>query len=188
MHYRRPGEGSLPQRPDYAQRAVEFPGPVAVACAPPEGTIALLGFEESDDHPWSVDVTYAAPGGNRLRVRTVRGTIDWPQRIRTIETLAGNLIDPEEMAAGHDVRGFLENPSAPETPASIVIDGAPIPATRMDLPNRSGIHVEWRGQHVFCTGEAGLLDTLELRTGTEPDFTRFMAEFEEYIARRRAEG
>jgi hypothetical protein len=188
MRYWQPGDGPRPQRPDYAAKAEEFPGPVAIACAPPPGTIALLGFEESDDHPWAIHVTYGTTGRHRLTVRTVRGTVDWPQRIRSIETLRSNMIDPSEMRNGGDVRGFLENPPAPETPTSIVIDGEPVPATRMDLPNRSGIHVEWQGQHVFCTGETGLLDALELRTGTSADFTQIMAEFEAFIARRRAEG
>lgn len=188
MHFRRPEDGPRPERPDFAQQAEEFPGPVAIACVPPVGTIALLGFESSDDHPWAVDVTYASPDANRLRVRTVRGTIDWPQRIRSVETLTANMIDPAEMMHGQDVRGFLDDPPARELPTSIVIDGTPVPATRMDLPNRSGIRVEWQGQHVFCLGEASTLDALELRTGTSADFSRFMAEFEEFIARRRAEG
>jgi hypothetical protein len=186
MHYRRPGDGPRPQLPDYARKAEEFPGPVAIARVQPEGTIALLGFEESDDHPWAIQVTYAVTGRDRLRVRTVRGTIDWPQRIRSVETLASNLIDPAERMHGAELRRFLDE--SPETPTSIVIDGEPVPATRMDLPNRSGVHAEWRGQLVFCTGEAPLLDAVELRTATGQDFARFMAEFEEYIARRRAEG
>jgi hypothetical protein len=188
MRYWRPEDGPRPERPDFAQQAEEFPGSVAIACVPPEGTIALLGFESSDDHPWAVDVTYATTGRNLLRVRTVRGTIDWPQRIRSVETLVSNMIDPTEMMHGQHVRAFLEDPPAPELPTSIVIDGTPVPATRMDLPNRSGIRVEWQGQHVFCLGEAKLLDALELRTGTSADFTRFMAEFEEFIARRRPGG
>lgn len=188
MYYRRPGEGPLPPPPDFARLVEEFPGPVAIACAAPEGTLALCGGEDSDGHPWALSVTYAVTGRDRLRVRTVRGTIDWPQTIRSVEDLASNMIDPTEMMNGGDVRGFLENPPAPETPTSIVIDGEPVPATRMDLPNRSGIHVQWRGQHVFCTGEAQLLDALELRTATGADFAGFMAKFDEYVARRRAEG
>ena len=187
MRYWQPGDGPKPQRTNYAAKAEEFPGPVAIACAPPEGTIALLGFEDSDDHPWAIDVTYATTGHKQLRVRTVRGTIDWPQRIRSVETLASNMIEPVGMAGPGAARG-PRIPTAPETPTSIVIDGTPVPATRMDLPNRSGIRVEWQGQHVFCLGEAKLLDSLELRTGTSADFTRFMAEFEEFIARRRPGG
>ena len=188
MHYRRPGDGPLPQRPDYAQRALEFPGPVVIACTPPDGTLTLLGFEDTDDHPWAIDVTYAVPGRKRLRVRTVRGAIDWPQRIRSLETLATNMINTDGIGPGDDLGRFVAEPQTPETPTSIVIDGESVPATRMDLPNCSGIGVEWRGQRIFCTGEPGLLDTLELRTGTGPDFTRFMDEFDEYIARRRAGG
>lgn len=193
MRYWRPEDGPRPELPDFARQAEEFPGPVAIACVRPDGTIPLLGFEDSDDHRWAVDVTYTTPGGqsssgNRLRVRTVRGTIDWPQTIRSEETLADNMIDPAEMMHGQDVRAFLDAPSAPELPTSIVIDGTPVSGTRMDLPNRSGIRVEWQGQHVFCLGEAPLLDALELRTGTGADFARFMAEFEEFIARLRGEG
>lgn len=188
MHYRQPGEGPIPRHPDYAQLVEQFPGPVAIACAPPEGTMALCGGEDSDGHPWAMQVTYAATGRERLRVRTVRGSIDWPQTIRSVETLGTNLIDPAEMAAGADVRRFLDSPPAAELPTSVVIDGAPVPATRMDLPNRSGVHVEWQGQHVFCVGEAELIDGLELRTATGPDFARIMAEFDEYVARRRAGG
>ncbi len=187
MRYRQPGDGPIPQRPDYAQLVEEFPGPVAIACAPPDGTITLCGSEETDGHPWAMDVTYASPPRDRLRVRTVRGSIDWPQTIRSVETLAGNMIDPLEMA---DLRGpqRFDELDEPGTPTSIVIDGTPVPGTRIDRPNRSGIHVEWRGQHVFCVGEAQLVDTVELRTATGPDFARIMAEFDAYVARRRAEG
>jgi len=186
MRHWQPGDGPRPQRPDYAAKAEEFPGPVAIACAPPQGTIALLGFEDTDDHPWAVQVTYAASGRDVLRVRTVRGSIDWPQRIRSVETLATNLSNSAGGIRGAQPGRLLDR--SPETPTSIVIDGTPVPATRMDLPDRSGIHVEWQGQHVFCTGEASTLDALELRTGTSADFRRFMAEFEAYIARRRTGG
>lgn len=187
MHYRRPGDGPIPQRPDYARLVEQFPGPVAIACAPPEGTVPLCGTEESDGHPWAMHVTYASPGRDRLRVRTVRGSIDWPQTIRSVETLAANMIDAAETAGRRGPRGFgeLDEQGAP---TSIVIDGASVPATRIDRPNRSGVHVEWRGQHVFCVGEAQLIDALELRTATGPDFARIIAEFDEYVDRRRAEG
>lgn len=167
MHYRQPGEGPIFQRPDYAQLVEQFPGPVAIACVKPEGTIALCGAEESDGHPWAMHVTYASSGHDRLRVRTVRGSIDWPQTIRSVETLAANMIDAAQMADSHGLRG-LGDLDEQGTPTSIVIDGASVPGTRVDRPNRSGVRVEWHGQHVFCVGDAQLIDGLELCRPASP--------------------
>jgi hypothetical protein len=64
----------------------------------------------------------------------------------------------------------------------------PVAGTRIDLPGRSGVHLEWTGQHIYCTGDPDLIDGLELRTATAADFARYTAEFEEYIAQRRAQG
>ena len=91
MHFRQAEEGAVPQRPDFVRSVEEFPGPVAIACTPPAGAIALCGGEESDGHPWALQVTYAATGRDLLRVRTVRGALDWTPVIRTIEDLATSM-------------------------------------------------------------------------------------------------
>lgn len=184
MRYQQPGDGPLPQRPDYAQRVEEFPGPVAIACTQPADTIALCGAEDSDGHPWALEVTYAAPGRDRLQVRTVRGSIDWPQTIRSLETLAANL----SVFGLSGAEAPAEIPTDAEVPTSVVIDGAPVPGTRIDLPDRSGVRLEWQGQHVFCIGERQLIDGVELRAATGADFARIIAEFDEFVARRRSEG
>jgi hypothetical protein len=178
MHIRQPGDGPLPEFPDFARRVEEFPGPVAVAVLPPAGTLALCGGEESDGHPWALDVTYSNIGRDVLCVRTVRGTIDWVQVIRSAEDLRSTM-----GLFGDDVTA-----DEAEYATSMTVDGQTVPGTRIDLPGRSGVHLEWRGQHVFCTGDPGALDVLELRTGTGADFARFTAEFEEFLARRRGEG
>jgi hypothetical protein len=180
MHFSQAGGPAAPQRPDYAQLVEEFPGPVAIACASPADAIALCGYEKSDEHPWALQVTYAARERDLLCVRTVRGTVDWAPVIRTVEDLATSM--------GVFSRSGEAGASAPEIPTIMQIDGAAVAGTRIDLPGRSGVHVEWRDQHVFCIGDPDLIDVLELRTATGADFARFIAEFEEYVARRRAEG
>lgn len=180
MHYRQAGGPATPQRPDYAQLVEEFPGPVAIACASPADAIALSGHEESDGHPWALKVTYATAERDLLCVRTVRGAQDWVPVIRTIESLATSM--------GVFGRPGEASTSAPETPTTVQVDGASVAGTRIDLPGSSGVHVEWRGQHVYCIGDPDLIDALELRTATGVDFARFTAEFEEYLARRRAQG
>jgi hypothetical protein len=180
MHYRPAGEGPIPRRPDFAQLVEEFPGPVVIAVTPPAGAIPLCGGEDSDGHPWALQVTYAASGRDLLRVRTVRGALDWEPVIRTIENLATNM--------GVSGRSSESAARAPETPAIMMVDGEPVAGTRIDLPGRSGVHLEWTGQHIYCTGDPDLIGGLELRTATAADFARYTAEFEEYIAQRRAQG
>jgi hypothetical protein len=179
MHFRQADE-LIPRRLDFAQLVEEFPGPVAIACASPPDAIGLCGYEESDGHPWSLHVTYAASGRDLLCVRTVRGTVDWEPVIRTIEDLATS------MGVFSDSGEFVV--PEPGAPTSMKVDGAPVAGTRIDLPDRSGVHVEWNGQHVYCTGDPDLIDALELRTATSADFARITAEFAEYVARRRAQG
>lgn len=165
----------MPQFPDFARLVEEFPGPVAIADARPAGTMPLCGGEDSDGHPWALQVTYAAAGRDLLRVRTVRGSLDWTPVIRTVENIA--------TAMGVARHGG--EPAAPEVATTMTVDGLPVPGTRIDLLGRSGVHLDWRGQHVFCVGDPHLVDALELRTGTGADFAAFTAEFEEYIARLR---
>ena len=178
MRYRMPGDGPVPRFPDFAELVEQFPGPVAIARVPPPGTMALCGGEDSDGHPWALQVTYAIPGRELLCVRTVRGMLDWTPVIRTIE----------DLRTAMRIFGLPGEPTAPEVPVSLTVDDVPVPGTRIDLSGRSGVHLDWQGQHVYCLGDAQLLDGLELRTATGADFARFTAEFEQYIARRRAEG
>lgn len=174
MHYRQPGEKPVPRQHDFARSVEQFPGPVAIARTSPAGTIALCGGEDADGHPWSLQVTYAATTRDVLRVRTVRGTLDWKPVIGTVENLATNL----------GVYGRQRELNAPEYPITMTVDGAEVPGTRIDLPDRSGVHLDWQGQHVYCTGDPHALDDLDLRTATSADFARFTAEFAEYVARR----
>jgi hypothetical protein len=162
--------------------ADEFPGPVVIASTPPPGTIPLCGGEHSDGHPWALQVTYATTAGDVLRVRTVRGTIDWPQTIRSVEELATNLSSP-----GSHGRQSERDLSALETPTTIMIDDSSIPATRINLPSgdRSGVQIDWQDQRVFCIGDPRVIDDLELRSATRGDFERFTADFADYVARRR---
>lgn len=172
MRYREPGDGPVPQLPDFARRVEEFPGPVAIADVAPPGTMALCGWEESDGHPWALHVTYATLGHDVLRVRTVRGLQDWTPVIRTVEDLA------TAMHAGR---------AASEFATTMMVDGVPVEGTRLDLPGRSGVRLDWQGQRVFCIGDREVVDNLKLRTGTGADFAEFMAVFAEFIARRRGE-
>ncbi|HEU5331679.1 MAG TPA: hypothetical protein VFU73_02920 [Actinocrinis sp.] len=163
----------MPEFPDFTRLVEEFPGPVAIAVVPPAGTMALCGWEDSDNHPWALHVTYATTGYNALRVRTVRGSVDWEPVIRTVESLG--------TAMGAEGR------TAPKLATTVKVDGVPIPGTRIDLPRRSGVQLDWQGQRVFSIGDRDLIDDLELRTGTSADFAGFVAEFAEFVARRRAE-
>ena len=170
MRFREPGDGPVPQLPDFARRVEEFPGPVAIADVLPPGTMALCGGEESDGHPWALHVTYATESRDVLRVRTVRGSQDWTPVIRTVEDLA---------TAMH------AHGTAPGLATTMTVDGLPVQGTRIDLPGRSGVQLDWQGQRVFCIGDRELIDSLELRTGTGADFAEFMAVFAEFVARRR---
>jgi hypothetical protein len=175
MYRRQPGSGPVPQHPDFARLVEEFPGPVAIATATPAGTMVLCGSEESDGHPWALQVTYAAAEGNLLCVRTVRGSLDWTPVHSRIESLSATM----------RVHRRAGEPADPEVATTMTVDGATVPGTRIDLPGRSGVQLDWQGQLVFCTGDPGLIDVLELRTGTGADFAAFTAEFEAFIARRR---
>lgn len=177
MRISQPGEGPSRRSPDYAELVERFPGPVAIACVPPAGSIAMCGYETSDGHPWAVEVTYALDGRDLLRVRTVRGSIDWTEAVRGTESLAGNL----------GLLGLPGEPEAPETSTSVTVDGTAVAGTRIDLPDLSGVRLEWRGQHVFCIGDPRRIDTVELRSASGADFARLCAEFEDFVARRRAE-
>jgi hypothetical protein len=176
--YFRPGEGPAPRRPSFEQLVEQFPGPVAIARVPPVDTIALCGGEDSDGHPWALQVTYSGPGQDLLRVRTVRGTLDWTPVIRTVENLQTT------MGTYSSVTG---RPGAPEIPTSLTVDGVAVAGTRIDLPDRCGVRLPWQGQDVYCVGDPHVIEALELCTGTSADFARFEA-FTEYIARRRTRG
>lgn len=167
------GEGPVRPGADFAQKVAAFPGPVVIASAVPEGTRVQWGGEDADGHPWSLHVAYVAGSRKLLKVRTVRGTLDWTPVIETIEDFGTMMMD-----LGHD--------GEPEMPVTVTVDGLPVTGIRVDLPDISGVHLNWQGQLVFCFGDRSVIDTMELRTGTPADFAEFQAAFAAYLAEYRA--
>jgi hypothetical protein len=176
-----------------------FPGPVAVACDPPAGSVELSGGEDVDDLPFSVHVTYLAPAGPKLLVRTKAvpqpaPDPGGPHRPVTVDTLhnafgiyghrSAPLGGPPRGAprAEHEAwvaqrvaahrRDRAEFEAMARTAASVPIDGAPAAGFRVDYPDCSGLEVDWNGQTVQCVSEAGVLDSLALRTAADEDFRR----------------
>jgi len=167
----------------------EFPGPIAVARTPPDGARQLCGGESENGRPYSIHVTYLAPSGQRLVVRTKAAPLpvdpENPPRTVTIDTLrnafgiygrrdAGSRQPPR--GAGTDeieawkaqrlaehLREQEEYESLPRIPVSVLIDAVPVPGFRIDYPDCSGVEFVWAGQTVQCVGEAAAIDALELR-------------------------
>lgn len=192
-------DGSRPSpRELMLRRLTEFPGPIAVACDPPAGSVGLSGGSNVDGLPFSVHVTYRVPGGTKLLVRTKAvprplpepGTLHPPLTIDTIEDAFGiyghrsrNLGGPprgassaeheawraERMAAFH--RNKAEFEALARRAVSILIDGSPFAGFRVDYPDCSGLEVDWNGQTVQCVGEAMVLDVLTLRSAADEDVT-----------------
>lgn len=170
----------------------EFSEPIAVLRTSPDGTRQLSGGQKENGRPYSIDVTYIAPNGQRLLVRTkaTPPPVDpeKPPLIVTIDTLhnafgtygrrnAASGQPPHE--AGSDEiaawkkkrfaefrREQEEYEALPRTPVSVLIDGVPVPGFRVDYPDCSGIELAWDGRIVQCIGVVAAIDVLELRSTT----------------------
>jgi hypothetical protein len=193
-------DGSRPSPYELMLRYLtEFPGPTAVACDPPVGSVELGGGESVDGLPFSVHVTYLVPGGPKLLVRTKAAPQPLPDPgsphpPRTVDTLenafgiyghrSGRLDGPlrgaspaehaawrsEQMAAFR--RGKAEFEALARTAVSIVIDGASFVGVRVDYPDCSGLEVDWNDQTVQCVSTAAALDALVLRSAADGDLQR----------------
>lgn len=154
------GIGSVSARQRTRQAFEDFPGPVAIAGLPPADTAFRWRGENMDGRPWALEAVYSQNGKPVLLVRTVRGSIDWQPAFETNETLRSTLAgnDPEDTLSG-----------ATEVDTRLDVDGISLAASRIDLPDRSGIHIEWQGQKLFCVGRTQLIDNLTLRTATSAD-------------------
>jgi hypothetical protein len=177
----------------------EFPGPIAVACDPPAGSVELSGGEHVDGLPFSVHVTYLVPAGPKLLVRTkavpqplpAPGSLHPPRTVDTLENAFGIYghrsgriegpprgASPAERTAwrAEQVAAFrrhrAEFAALARTAASIVVDGAPVTGFRVDYPDCSGLEVNWNGQTIQCVGTAGTLDALALRSAADEDLRR----------------
>ena len=145
-----------------------FPGPVAIAVNVPGGFVALAGFEQKDDRPWSIQVRYRDPddASRRVVVRTTRGSLDWTPVIGTVENVYTVL------------RNCGARPVEPvvEEPASLEVDARPVPAVRVRCENGDcALALDWRGQHVYVVGVEELADGLRLRGGDAADFEAYDA-------------
>lgn len=170
----------------------EFSEPIAVLRTAPDGAQQLTGGEKENGRPYSIHVTYIAPSGQRLLVRTKATPLpvdpDNPPRIFTIDTLhnALGIYGRRSAASGQPPRGAgsdeidvwrqerravvqrerEEYESLPRTPVSVPIDGVPLPGLRVDYPDCSGVELAWDGRIVQCVGKAAAIDVLELRGTT----------------------
>jgi hypothetical protein len=178
----------------------QFPGPVAVACDPPAGSVASSGGEDVDGLPFSVHITYRVPDGPKLLVRTkavpqplpAPGTLHPPLTVDTLENAFGIYghrsaryggpprgASPAELAAWSTERVATSRRNRAEFEAldrravRIMIDGAPFAGFRVDYPDCSGIEVNWNGQTVQCVGTDTALDALALRSAADTDLRDF---------------
>ena len=193
-------DGSRPSPYELMLRSLtEFPGPIALACDPPAGSVELSGGEGVDGLPFSVHVTYLAPAGARLLVRTkavpqplpAPGSLHAPLTVDTLENAFGIYghrsghvggpprgASPAEHAAWRAERSAAFHRDKAEFEAlaradvSIVIDGAPVAGFRVDYPDCSGLEVNWDGRLVQCVGMAAVLDALALRSAADEDLRR----------------
>jgi hypothetical protein len=145
-----------------------FPGPVVIARDVPEGMIALAGFEDKDGRPWSLQVRYRDPedAARRVVVRTTRGSLDWTPVIGTIE----NVYTVMRNCGAEPVQPAVEEPS------SLRIEGATVPAVRVECRDGDCAWAfDWEGQHVYVVGVARLADGLPLCRGEAADFGAYEA-------------
>jgi hypothetical protein len=113
---------------------------VAVVIAPevPEGWVALAGFQNTDGRPWSIQVRYRDPDHSRRRVvvRTTRGSLDWTPVIGTIENVYTVMVN----CGARPVEPIVEEP------ASVRIDGEPVPAVRIACRDGDcALAFDWQG-------------------------------------------
>lgn len=167
--YRQGSSGEPARRiPAIAPRIERFPGPVAIVAEVPEGLIALAGFQDSDGRPWAIQVRYRDPdvASRRVVVRTTRGSLDWTPVIGTIENVYTVLANC----------GARSLDTAVERPATVEIDGEPVPAVRVACRDGDcALAFDWQGQHVYVVGVEELADGLRLRAGVVADFEAYDA-------------
>jgi hypothetical protein len=195
VHFSNGGENDrrrLSPREHMLRSFQEFSEPIAVLRTSPDGAQQLSGGEKENGRPYSIHVTYLAPSGQRLLVRTKATPLpvdpDSPPRIFTIDTLhnAFGIYGRRSAASGQPPRGagsdeievwkrersavvqreLAEFESLPRPPVSVRIDGVPVPGFRVDYPDCSGVELIWDGRIVQCVGEASAIDVLELRGTT----------------------
>jgi hypothetical protein len=190
-------DGSRPSPRERMLRALtEFPGPIAVACDPPAGSVGLSGGENSNGLPFSVHVTYRVPDGPKLLVRTKAvpqplpdpGSPHPPRTIDTLENAFGiyghrsrDFGSPPRGASSAEreawraqwvaamKRNRAEFEALERTAVSIVIDGGRFAGFRVDYPDCSGLEVDWNGQTVQCVGAPTVLDVIALCSATKED-------------------
>jgi hypothetical protein len=175
----RQGSSGEPARrpPALAPLFARFPGPVVVAASVPESLIALPGFEDADDRPWSVQVRYCDPvaAQRRVVVRTTRGSLDWTPVIETIENVYTVMVNC----------GARATEPVLEEPAQVVVDGESVQAVRIACScGDCAVAFDWRGQHVYVVGAVDLVDGLRLRSGAVADFEAYEAAHLARYARR----
>lgn len=165
MNNQRPyGDAAVPARQAIWRTFSHFPGPVAIACLTPDDAAFRWRAEDMDGRPWALEAVYSKNRKTVLTVRTVRGgSLEWQPAFETVETLRSTMFDDRDSAPS----------DAAETVTSLAVEGVSTQAVRIDHAGRSGVHVEWQGQKVFCVGDTQLIDNLTLRAATSTDFADY---------------
>jgi hypothetical protein len=194
VYYAGRSEGPSPQE-RMLRSFREFPDPVAAVRTPSGGTHQLGGGEGENGRPYSINVTYTTPNGQRLLVRTKARPLpvdpENPPPFVTVDTLRNAFgiygrhavySPPPSAAAAEEIETWrrqhlaevrqdrAEYEALPQTPVSVLIDAVPVPGFRVDYPDCSGVELAWDGPIVQCVGDAAAIDVLELRRAVPEDF------------------
>lgn len=160
-----------------------FPGDVAAAAGPWDGTVPLVSVASTNDEPWAVELYYPIEGRPGLSVRTIRSSRGLSTRAMPVEDLASAMVNfainnvnvsPPDLPAGseahvHAVIGRSRDISAQASDAepaqtTVIIDGDEYMARRIDVLGCTAVEVPWADQTVFCVATAQEIDGLLLRT------------------------
>jgi hypothetical protein len=201
MHFGQPGDDDPRRTPGerMARGLRAFPRPIAVLRDPPSGSQVLMGFEDENGQPFSIHLTYLAPDGQKLLVRTkpVPPPPDpnFPPPFVTVDTLQtafgiyGFLLPggppPHGLTESEHAlwradrimqrhRSVADYESMARHPVSVPIDGTTVAGLRIDYPDRSGVELDWDGRTVQCVGTNAAIDDLALCTASEEDLASFV--------------
>jgi hypothetical protein len=201
MHRVAPGDDSPEPSPhERTARALRaFPEPVAIVRGQRPDARVLVGFQSENGRPFSIQVTYLAPDGGRLLIRTKPAPPapdpDRPPPFVTVDTLhtafgihgsrtlggpppAGMTPSEREAWSAERIaryqRAAAEYEAMPRRTVQVEVDGAAVSGLRIDYPECSGVELDWDGRTVQCVGTAEEIDGLALRGGSRDDLAAFI--------------
>jgi hypothetical protein len=176
-----------------------FPKPIAVARNPRLSHLVLVSFQDENGQPYSIELTYLGTHGEKLLVRTkaapaTPGESPAPT-ITTVDTLQTSFgiygrdsvaalmhrratdprfdISPHELISRHR-SADAEYAAMPQRSVTVQIDAAAVPGTRIDFPDCSGVELTWNGQVVHCVAVPGIIDELELHSGSDEELASLL--------------